>query len=700
VQKSSILILLLALLFNAQNSSSEEPIKKNKLESKFGLYFGYQLNSHLVGFDSLTSINTCCTKYTDGSGGGVYLGILYEFELPNNLSTGFRIGASTLSGELTGLDSSEVIVNDNLQQGVSKHILKNDLFDFGIEPYITYNSDFGFDFTIGGRLGAYVINRYAYVERLVEPENRGVFADNGRRDRNEEAADWQETTIYGGILGRIDYDFILTEDSSFTIAPEVSYYLGMTDVIERHDWKINSMKFGISINYLPKEKPKEWLTENRSVFNIDTLTIESEEVTEDRFALGLPDEKNTIDTTVTKILKVKSITRTDTLFTRPAPIAKVTSSSREISINVQFLTESFPVIPVVFFDKNSSELPPIYRNSASAADFILTNIDANAIDLHQHTLDIVGQRMVQNENTTISIRGYADKDTEYSNCDLAMARARSLKKYLLDVWEIDAKRINIKQNTSNCSPRRTAETPGEDSFAENRRADISTKSFDLIAPVIRKQLLEINSYHPNYITFSTEGSTQNGVKKWDILGNYQGQDIVREEYTSNLSNLKLVVNKALINELKEESPLHLRLTVTDAMKHKASASESIQVKIDTSNYELSRLAMINFDIASDRISKTDKLFFGEFIKDINDSSVVRIIGFSDIIGGEKFNQKLSEKRAKNVAKLLNSIKPNAQIREIKGVGSSEFSPGVESFATPIERYLSRTVYIEILNKLD
>ena len=690
----------MTLLLFAQNSTSEE-LNKKSLETKFGFYGGYQMNQHLIGFDSLPGLQTCCPKHKDGSGSGVYLGISYEFQLPSNLSTGFRLGASTLDGESLGTDdTSLVVVSDQLVTGSSRHTLKTELIDFGIEPYLTYRTPIGLDVTLGGRLSMWMLNRYTYLEQLEKPENRGVYKSTGTRDRNYRAADLEEMSgVYGAILGRIDYDFILTEDSSFTIAPEVSYYMGMTDIVTNHDWKINSIKFGLAINYLFKEKQKIYETEERTVFNIDTVTVESYDIAEDRIIGGYPDISKTIDTTFTKILIVETTTRTDTLYTRPAPVAKITPSHDEININVQFLTESFPVIPVVFFDINESELPARYRNTTDKKDFSFSKIKPNAMELHYHTLDIIGYRMTENPSTNITINGYSDKTTENANCDLASERAISLKNYLVNQWGIHENRITLKVNEIDCSPSRTADTPGEDSYAENRRAEITSNSFELIEPVVRKQLLEVNSYYPQRITFSTEGSTEKGVKKWFMQSQYDGRNFIDLEIGA-VDGIELDIDDEIIDKLKVESPIHMKFEMADLNGKKASATSSIDIRIDTSNYELSRLAMLNFDIASARISEADRVFFREFIKYINDSSIVRIIGFSDRIGGEKFNQKLSEKRAENVADLLLSIKPNAQIREIKGVGASEFSPGVNSFNTPIERYLSRTVYIEIINKLN
>ena len=403
----------MTLLLFAQNSTSEE-LNKKSLETKFGFYGGYQMNQHLIGFDSLPGLQTCCPKHKDGSGSGVYLGISYEFQLPSNLSTGFRLGASTLDGESLGTDdTSLVVVSDQLVTGSSRHTLKTELIDFGIEPYLTYRTPIGLDVTLGGRLSMWMLNRYTYLEQLEKPENRGVYKSTGTRDRNYRAADLEEMSgVYGAILGRIDYDFILTEDSSFTIAPEVSYYMGMTDIVTNHDWKINSIKFGLAINYLFKEKQKIYETEERTVFNIDTVTVESYDIAEDRIIGGYPDISKTIDTTFTKILIVETTTRTDTLYTRPAPVAKITPSHDEININVQFLTESFPVIPVVFFDINESELPARYRNTTDKKDFSFSKIKPNAMELHYHTLDIIGYRMTENPSTNITINGYSDKTTE------------------------------------------------------------------------------------------------------------------------------------------------------------------------------------------------------------------------------------------------------------------------------------------------
>ncbi len=99
-----------------------------------------------------------------------------------------------------------------------------------------------------------------------------------------------------------------------------------------------------------------------------------------------------------------------------------------------------------------------------------------------------------------------------------------------------------------------------------------------------------------------------------------------------------------------------------------------------------------------RFHQSRKKEIKNFLSVNSELTQARIIGYSDILGDRDFNYSLSQKRAEKTLELVKSIDQNIEIIEIKGVGSSKLPPGINSYSTPAERFLSRTVYIELIKK--
>ena len=64
--------------------------------------------------------------------------------------------------------------------------------------------------------------------------------------------------------------------------------------------------------------------------------------------------------------------------------------------------------------------------------------------------------------------------------------------------------------------------------------------------------------------------------------------------------------------------------------------------------------MVNFDFESDELTESDKLRLEELVGMLakTEYEQLHIVGYTDAPGSKKFNQKLSEKRARTVSKYL------------------------------------------------
>jgi len=106
----------------------------------------------------------------------------------------------------------------------------------------------------------------------------------------------------------------------------------------------------------------------------------------------------------------------------------------------------------------------------------------------------------------------------------------------------------------------------------------------------------------------------------------------------------------------------------------------------------------NFD-KSTTIASYDKFLRTIVSPLITDGATVNIHGHTDIIGGQEYNQKLSDKRAQQTHKILaraiaNSGRDNVKFETV-GFGEDPAHSPFEN-TSPEERFYNRTVIIDIV----
>ncbi|ROL58230.1 hypothetical protein D9V84_00405 [Bacteroidetes/Chlorobi group bacterium Naka2016] len=670
---------------------------------QFGIYAGYNLNDHNPDFAKLPGIPNCCKGFTNGTGMGFSAGFLIETPLPHSLYAGLRATGTSLDGWLKEKEHTFIREGNNIIDGTFEHNLKANIITVGFEPYIRFNPFLGFSVYFGGRLAFPLVKKFEQWEQIVEPADRGVFVDTQSRIRNKYSGDIPrakpvQTDLHFGI----SFDFPMNKHKSFILSPFVSYHIGMSDVADSVKWTINSLRLGLSIKYLPIkiEKPKVLppLEEHKTIYKIDTIIVENEKVTRSKFIVGLERKDTIIDKTKNKIIYTEIISRTDTIYKKPKPVASISINTGTIHLETQFVTQAFPLLPILFFELNSSEITDFYHKIDKPEEFNYDSLPTKPIELNKQILNIIGYRLKHKPNSTVTIVGYADSTTENADCELARKRAKAVKDYLVQVWQIEPERIQIPTRTTRCYPRNRTITQNDSGYAENRRVLITSNDPEIMQPISKKRFLEILDFQPKVLEFDPKNSKLYGIKNWylEIISN--NSQILSYSGEGNPSIVKEVVQEKLLNLLKQNQTLDVVFKLTDSEGNVSVDKKQIQVVNDTNEIEIQRLSLILFDVSSAEIPSNTKNEIKKFLTVNSELTQARIIGYSDILGDRDYNYSLSQKRAEKTFELVKSYEPNIEIIEMKGVGSSTFPPGINSYSTPAERFLSRTVYIELIKK--
>jgi outer membrane protein OmpA-like peptidoglycan-associated protein len=316
------------------------------------------------------------------------------------------------------------------------------------------------------------------------------------------------------------------------------------------------------------------------------------------------------------------------------------------------------------------------------------------MDTYYQVLNIIGMRLRAYPDAKIEIVGCnANNGDEKNNQELSRNRAVIVRDYLRDVWEIDGLRMPVKARNLPDKSTRNDEPGGDE---ENRRAEIVTDDLRIIEPVTTVDTLRvIDEYN---LKFLTNYKSAVGIKKWELKALYDNKNVFEASGEgSPTKDLDWKLNGKLKNTPKNSGNIFYYMNVTDSLGQTVSSTKNRlpieRLTIDRkrleriSDKEFEYYSLILFDYGkSDLRSEHKKVV--DFVKDrIVENSKVYVRGYTDSMGDEEINKRISDKRAKAVSDRIKI--PGI---EAFGVGESEL---LYPNNTPEGRYYCRTVQIII-----
>ena len=234
---------------------------------------------------------------------------------------------------------------------------------------------------------------------------------------------------------------------------------------------------------------------------------------------------------------------------------------------------------------------------------------------------------------------------------LAQQRAENVKTYLTSVWQIDPKRINVKYRNL---PEVPSNTNNDDGFAENRRVEISTTSQEILN--VLSFMDTTRTTNVAKMNIAARAQSEESIEEWSIIVN-QGTNTLKE-FTDigEIPSSPLVWN---INEDKENIPrgkgllsLSLFARDRDGKKLRIDGSPIVVEQLYNQKERIETYALITFKYNESTVDESNMAIV-ELIKSrISPNSIVTIEGYTDRIGNPDYNLKLSDRRAKEVARLL------------------------------------------------
>lgn len=754
------LILILVCFFTISNNKVFA--SGDTLRPRYGANFGLGMNLHSAMFKGLPGVPSCCPNYTSANGISPYFGLFYQKDFSDNFYIGANLGYNSINGDFLVEEANLVAINNEVVNGVSEHSLKTSFGTINFSPYISYKIDDNLFVKLGLSLMIPISKSYEQKEELKSPSEKGVFYDpksnTKSRTRNVSSGDIIDVaSTFMSLNVGVSYDLPLNTQKTSFLSPELSFSYGMTNYVKDLEWKSSAIKLGVNYTLSPFETIYIELQDGK----IDTIKKEYDyfrpKKVVEGIAISREDKKESKDTVFT----TNFYRRTDTLFypanppinlrtpdpnvdkpatysevVKPKPAMKLRKEENinldlicrhvdadkvekpdltDVKVQVEVNKDVYPIIPYIFFEEQSPVIPNRYIILDKASNFDMNEIEPSPIEYHRNNLNIIGARMKQNPNYKITIKGYTDPSTENGNCNLAKLRAESVRNYLTSRFNIEAERLVIKVSEQNCIPNDITRSQSDEGYAENRRVEIEANDPLLLSSVSYKKYVRPDQLDPATIEIVPSGEIvqqeifeENGnvnssknvaISKWDIELSQDDKIFMTNSFTSPLSKIDFKWKNKDIRLLEDGKPVKVKFTAYSNSGSSKTIEKEYPVSKDTLKYEKENLTLTVFGVSQFTIDERNKKDVKNFMKNLSSDAEIIVIGYSDNLGDYNDNKRLASTRANSVKDYIRSIAPNAKIKETKATGSDTYPPGVNSYMTPEERFICRTVEIQIIKEL-
>lgn len=376
------------------------------------------------------------------------------------------------------------------------------------------------------------------------------------------------------------------------------------------------------------------------------------------------------------------------------------AGARPLQLQRTVVTETYPLLPYLFFDSLQAALPARYKSYAEVEDFAEQELPKETMSIYYSILDVVGARMKADPSSTLVLTGTGDGTeggTVSERLELARARATSVASYLSRRWNIGADRLAVRSVEK---PDLASSKEYAEGFAENRRVELSSPSRTLLRPVEHIRFLEyatIDSFAR--MSFAvTDQERDNPTVSWRVDVSRGGALVSSASGVGRpASVLTVPVDSAALAALgtsvASRDSLESVITLRKADGSQERLVCSVPLVVSDNDFEVGRLSLIVFDFDRADISAANAEMMRRFVRSsIHTNSTVSVTGSTDRLGEMKYNQELSERRARSVADIIARELPAARFANVVGMGATRL---LYDNSIPEGRYYCRTVTVEV-----
>ena len=632
-----------------------------------GIYGGMGLNKYSTSFQSLPNFPCCSPNYESGDGLGMNLGFLANYNINRDMQIGVKIGYSDLSALISQTENG--IFDNNLgtqSNGVIRHDLDVKLPSIVFEPTVSMSLienlkgfvGIGFNYLLSGD-----INQKEILEQPTD-----VTFENGKASRNEVSGSLDNlSSILPLVSLGASYDLPLDNNSDMFLSPTISYTHRFGDVVSGVEWAVSTLNLGVQLKYSIKDRPKVKEPEPIKPIEPEIIIPIATSAIAANFQVKLNEEYSS-----------------DTIFVK---------YDKDLKFEA--------ILGYVFFEENDPTIPPRYDLiTESEAEVFKTdklNFD-NSLSGYHNILNILGQRFQKFPEVKIDLVGCnSDFDLEQGNTGLSQKRAETVRDYFVNTWKLNPDRFTI---SSRNLPETPSKTDNEFGRAENRRVEIVPQDWTIFKPQLMSDTTSSTDKNLE-VTMIPKVDSKLPLTNWEIQ--IFNNDGVKKTF-AGVGNPPTSLEWNPLEDLgtlpTEENPLSFKLNVRDSI----GTEESFAGEILTNEKNSSEMSFVQKFVNDAKIEKYNLILFGYNITQLppvaevtlnlvkeritDKSQIVSIEGYSDMIGDEEYNVKLSYDRAIAVAKAL-------EVSNDKAIGRGKVKNEIYDNKLPEGRFYSRSVIVTL-----
>lgn len=659
-------LMLMAAVVGGE-AVTAQPLVQPEERPRIGLFGNYAIGLHSASFDGLPGIPNCCPEFSSTTGSGFFAGLGYRSPLSSDLVLDLRMHYGSYGVDFVTKETKPIaLANGSQAVATLSHELSGSFSQISVEPLLGYRLTRSFLLHGGVTAGFVMSSTFEQAERLEEPSDAAFAGDV--RTRNPASGDIPgASSLALGITVGASYDLPLNSDRTVLLTPEVYFTFNPMPVATDVSWNTHQIRAGFGLSFIPPEVQ-------------DSIT---------------PFELYEIARTMTPPVRgAANVPFTASISAVPITESGQPASSSTIRVEEFASTRIRPLLPYVFFDQGASELPyRYYRLNADQQErFSVENFyNLDAMTTYYHLLNIVGRRMQDDPTSTLTIVGCADGSDGNQQDAVAPARAKAVQDYLASVWDIDPSRLPVQARRLPEQPSKVDEADGQ---AENRRVELQGSTPSLLAPVMSKDTTRV--FSPAGIRFQPAIDPRVPIASWTVfVSDAEGNRLLKTFYGNDPIPASVdwrIDEQARYMDRGVAAVDYMLVARDSAGLVIPSATQSIPVNYvsldqkrgsGSADRTRDRYSLILFGFDKSDLSTANQSIVNDIKGRITPLSTVRVVGYSDRTGAEDYNQRLSEQRARSVARALGQPESAAS-----GVG--ERLPLYDN-DTPEGRFYSRTV---------
>ncbi|MBM2815852.1 MAG: OmpA/MotB domain protein [Ignavibacteria bacterium] len=695
--KIKIVELLVFILLGNYNSFAQSGPER---VYSLGLYSNFSFNFHGGDFKLVPGLSQAPSSYQTGYGTGSQFGASFDYAISPKLSGLLQIGYVTFDGELIAEGKEQIFVTSFVKDGKYENQLKAN-FDgittqFGIGYEVMKNMQLFFKLDITSLQNA----SYKQKEVVSWPVNNGTFRDSidGSNTQKSIRKDTSGTlpglssTVISPIIG-IAYSFPLSKRGTFSITPSFSFMPGISDLVNNANWTNYGLFFGLTVHYNNIKGEPFPEDEEPAIEPVKPPEVKSQPKKEE----PPPPPTKPVAKPETKPIP-KTIKKTEPKVTMPEisynliDTINKNQSDRIIKIWNDNALYYEPILNYIFFDSASAELPARYisYDKSYRNTFKLNSPCGDYSNCYYQILNIIGARMNQFPKSMISLNALYLNDDSTDAKAIAILRNQIVSNYLKSVWDINEKRILT--NTEKVK-KLTSKTNEIALNQELQRVEIKTNQNDLFYPLLRsnnpekKMLTNFTNLRINI--GELKDSINNNTKLRILHDNTKLKEI---SSTLNTREYNIDYNDIIGSDFAASDTLGIVYEIIDKNKNVYSRQVNIPVEVDTTIQKTNKTSKEQFKLIQFEYNKADistnQQWLLIWVKNkIRTNSKISIFGYTDNLGSERYNQKLSVERAKSTERIL-GIHPH----KVAGLGN--YNNSIES-VYPEHRFYARSADIII-----